>query len=91
MNKIIKAAKVNKVALELDCFPDRMDLKDVYIRQAVGMGVKIAIDTDAHHPSHFQFLEIGIGTARRAWVKKEDVINTWEVAKLLKWAKAKRG
>lgn len=90
MERIIKAAKINQVALELDCFPDRMDLKDVYVRQAVAMGVKIAIDTDAHHPSHFQFLELGIGTARRAWVKKSDVINTWEVEKLLKWAKAKR-
>lgn len=91
MDRIIKAAKANKVALELDCFPDRMDLKDIYIRQAVEMGVKIAIDTDAHHPSHFQFLELGVGTARRAWVKKEDVINTWEVEKLLKWARDKRG
>lgn len=90
MDRIIKAAKANKVALELDCYPDRMDLKDVYIRQAVAMGVKIAIDTDAHHPGHFQFLELGVGTARRAWVKKEDVINTWEVERLLKWAKSKR-
>ena len=55
------------------------------------MGVKIAIDTDAHHPSHFQFLELGVGTARRAWVKKGDVINTWPLEKLLQWAKAKRG
>jgi len=90
MDKIIKAAKANQVALELDCFPDRMDLKDIYVRQAVALGVKIAIDTDAHHPSHFQFLELGIGTARRAWVKKSDVINTWGVEKLLKWAKGKR-
>ncbi|MEK7189545.1 MAG: DNA polymerase III, partial [Patescibacteria group bacterium] len=73
--------------LELDCFPDRMDLKDTYVREAIAQGVKIAIDTDAHHPDHFKFLELGVGTARRGWATKNDVINTWPVEKLLKWAK----
>ncbi len=91
MEAIIKAAKKNKVVLELDCFPDRMDLKDSYVRAAVSAGVKISIDTDAHHPDHLKFLELGIGTARRGWVKKDDVINTWEVEKLLKWCRDKRG
>lgn len=87
LEAIIKSAAANKVALELDCFPDRMDLKDVYVRQAVAAGVKIAIDTDAHHPDHFKFLELGIGTARRGWTTKNDIINAWPVEKLLKWAK----
>lgn len=87
LEAIIKAATANRVALELDCFPDRMDLKDTYVRQAIDKGVKIAIDTDAHHPEHFKFLELGIGTARRGWATKNDVINTWPVEKLLKWAK----
>lgn len=87
LDAIILAAKKNNVALELDCFPDRMDLKDVYVRKAVEAGVKIAIDTDSHSPDHLKFLEFGIGTARRAWVTKNDVINTWSVEKLLKWCK----
>ncbi len=87
LEAIIKAAAANRVALELDCFPDRMDLKDTYVRQAIAQGVKIAIDTDAHHPEHFKFLELGVGTARRGWATKNDVINTWPVEKLLSWAK----
>lgn len=86
LEAVIKAAAANRVALELDCFPDRMDLKDIYVRQAVAAGVKIAIDTDAHHPEHFKFLELGVGTARRGWATKDDVVNTWPVEKLLKWA-----
>ena len=65
MEAVTKAAAKNQVALELDCFPDRMDLKDTYVREAIAQGVKIAIDTDAHHPEHFKFLELGVGTARR--------------------------
>lgn len=87
LEAIIKAAAANRVALELDCFPDRMDLKDTYVRQVIARGVKIAIDTDAHHPEHFKFLELGIGTARRGWAAKNDVINTWPIKKLLKWAR----
>ncbi|MEK7189424.1 MAG: DNA polymerase III, partial [Patescibacteria group bacterium] len=77
LEAVTKAAAENRVALELDCFPDRMDLKDTYVRQAIAQGVKIAIDTDAHHPEHFKFLELGVGTARRGWATKNDVINTW--------------
>ena len=87
MKAVIKSAAANRVALELDCFPDRMDLKDTYVREAIAQGVKIAIDTDAHHPDHFKFLELGIGTARRGWATKKDVINTWPIEKLLSWAK----
>jgi len=61
----------------------------VYVRKAVEAGVKIAIDTDSHSPEHLKFLEFGIGTARRAWVTKNDVINTWPVEKLLKWCSKK--
>lgn len=83
MSAVIKAAKKNKVALELDCFPDRMDLRDSHIRQAIEAGVKITIDTDAHHPDHLKFLELGIGTARRGWATKADVLNTLPVDRLL--------
>jgi DNA polymerase (family 10) len=91
MGAVIKAAKKNNVALELDCFPDRMDLRDMHVRQAIAAGVKIVIDTDAHHPEHLNYLELGIGTARRGWAAKDDVLNTLSVEKLLAWFGRKRG
>ncbi len=87
MDALLKAAKRTKTVMEIDAYPDRSDLKDEYIRKAVEMGVKLAIDTDAHSVHHFQYLEYGIAQARRGWAKKSDVINTksWqEMLKLLK-------
>ncbi len=87
MDKIIKTAKKTKTVLEIDAYPDRLDLKDEHVRKAVGEGVKLAIDSDAHSAGHFKFLEFGIAQARRGWCEKKDVINTrpWqEMLKLLK-------
>lgn len=87
MKHVIAAAKRTKTILEIDAYPDRLDLKDEHIRMAVDAGVKLSIDTDAHHLDHFQFLRWGIGQARRGWAKKSDIINTrpWrEMLKLLK-------
>lgn len=87
INEVIKAAKRTKTVLEINAYPERLDLKDEYIRKAVDAGVKLAIDSDAHSVSHFKFLEFGIAQARRGWCEKKDVINTmsWqEMLKLLK-------
>ncbi len=87
MDEIIKTAKRTKTVLEVNAYPERLDLKDEYIRKAVDAGVKLAIDSDAHSVAHFKFLEFGIAQARRGWAEKKDVINTrpWqEMLKLLK-------
>ncbi len=87
MDKLLKAAKHTKTIMEANAYPSRLDLKDEYVRKAVTLGVKIAIDSDAHAMSHFQYLRFGIGQARRGWAEKNDVINTrgWkEMLKLLK-------
>jgi len=87
MDALLKVAKRTKTVMEIDAFPDRLDLKDEYVRKAVEMGIKLAIDSDAHAPIHFKYLEYGIGQARRGWATKADVINTrsWrEMLKLLK-------
>ena len=87
MAEIIKTAKRTGTILEANAYPERLDLKDEYIKQAIESGVKISIDSDAHSTDHFQFLEYGIGQARRGWAEKKDVINTrsWEeMLKLLK-------
>ncbi|OHB22912.1 MAG: DNA polymerase III [Parcubacteria group bacterium RIFCSPLOWO2_02_FULL_40_12] len=87
MNELIKVAKRTKTVLEIDAFPNRLDLKDEYIRKAVQAGIKLSIDSDAHNILHFQYLELGIAQARRGWTESKDIINTrsWEeMLKLLK-------
>jgi DNA polymerase (family 10) len=87
IGKIIRAAKETKTVLEIDAFPNRLDLKDEYARMAKDAGVKLAIDSDAHHVSHLDYLEFGIAQARRGWLEKKDVINAWPVEKMLKMLK----
>ncbi|MDO8676376.1 MAG: DNA polymerase/3'-5' exonuclease PolX [Candidatus Azambacteria bacterium] len=87
VEEIIKVAKSTGTVLEIDADPNRLDLKDEYIRKAVEAGVKLAIDTDAHSKNSFHYLEYGIAQARRGWAKSSDIINTrpWkEMLKLLK-------
>ena len=76
MDAILKAALQNKVAMELNAYPDRLDLNDVHLRMARERGVKIVINTDAHHTSHFEKIKYGILQARRAWLTPKDVLNT---------------
>lgn len=78
LEKIFKAAAYYGVALEIDAFPDRLDLKDTHIRLAKEMGVKFVIDSDAHSILHFRFYNLGIAQARRGWLSQEDVLNTFD-------------
>ena len=73
---ILKAAAEHKVAMELNAYPDRLDLSDVHLRMAKQHGVKIVINTDSHHTSHMEKIRYGITQARRAWLTKDDVLNT---------------
>ncbi|MFI5397489.1 MAG: DNA polymerase/3'-5' exonuclease PolX [Candidatus Binatia bacterium] len=73
---VIAAAKRTGTVLEIDAYPDRLDLKDEHVRKAVEAGVKLAIDTDAHNVNHLHYLHFGVATARRGWAEKSDVINT---------------
>lgn len=76
MERLINVANDNGTILEVDAHYNRLDLKDDHIRMAVQSGVKLAIDSDAHHYIHFAFLTFGIGQARRGWAKQSDVVNT---------------
>ena len=76
MHAVLAAAASRKVAMELNSYPDRLDLNDVHLRQAKQQGVKIVINTDAHHTSHLEKIRYGILQARRAWLTKADVLNT---------------
>jgi len=84
MTAVLSAAAKNKVAMELNSYPDRLDLNDVHLRQAKQQGVKIVINTDAHHTSHMEKIRYGILQARRAWLTKDDVLNTLPAQKFAK-------
>jgi DNA polymerase (family X) len=84
LDAVLKAAAEHKVAMELNSYPDRLDLCDSHLRMAKRHGVKIVINTDSHHTSHMEKIRYGVLQARRAWLTKEDVLNTLPVAKFAK-------
>jgi DNA polymerase (family 10) len=84
VDAVMKSAAQRKVAMELNSFPERLDLCDRHLRLAKQHGVKIVINTDSHHTSHLDKIRFGILQARRAWLTKEDVLNTLPVEKFAK-------
>ncbi len=86
---LFAAAREHGVALEINAAPERLDLTDVLARRAADLGCKISISTDAHSPHMLSNMRFGVMTARRAWIKPDMVINTWPLARLLAWARAK--
>jgi DNA polymerase (family 10) len=86
-DKILKTAKETGTILEINSFPDRLDLRDVYIRRAKKEGVKMIINTDSHQKQQLPLMEYGVSQARRGWAEKEDIINTNSVEKLLEYFK----
>ncbi len=84
MEKVLEVAKDNDIIMEINAYPDRLDLNDIHTKMAIDMGVKISIGTDAHNKEHLKFYELGTAVARRGWAKKEDVINTYSAEKLMK-------
>ncbi|UTB32469.1 MAG: PHP domain-containing protein [Methanobacterium sp. ERen5] len=85
--KIFEAAKDNKTLLEINSRKNRLDLRDMHIKQAVENGVKLVINTDSHSINELVNMELGVGTARRGWAKKEDIINTLNLKDLLRYLK----
>ncbi|MBU2068422.1 DNA polymerase/3'-5' exonuclease PolX, partial [Patescibacteria group bacterium] len=85
--QILKAAKKDRTALEINAHAKRLDLKDIYIRQAVEMGVKMVIGTDVHHLSYMPMMELGIAQARRGWASKKDILNTRSFIEFIKYFK----
>src|SRR5277367_4386558 len=76
MDAVLTSAAKHKVAMELNSYPDRLDLNDVHLRQAKQKGVKIVINTDSHHTSHLDKIRYGVLQARRAWLTRDYVLNT---------------
>jgi DNA polymerase (family X) len=82
LDEVFKAAARTGTALEINAFPDRLDLRDEHILWAKRHGVKFAIDTDSHATTHLDVMRFGVATAQRGWLTKGDVINAWPLAKL---------
>ena len=85
MEKVMEMAKENNIILEINAYPERLDLNDVNVKMAVEHGVKLSIGTDAHNKEHLRFYELGTAVARRGWAGKKDIINTYDVEKLKKF------
>src|SRR3989339_88165 len=81
---VIQAAKRTGTVLEINAYPERLDLSDLHCRRAKEVGVLLAINTDSHSPLQLGTMKYGVMTARRGWLEKSDVINTLPVGKLLK-------
>ena len=90
MAAVLKAAAANGIAMEHNAHPDRLDLNDVHLRMARQHGVKIVVNTDAHHTSHLEKMKYGILQLRRAWLTKKDVLNTLPAAAFAKAMKRSR-
>lgn len=86
MDAVFEAAARSGTALEINSNPQRLDLEAQYARRAVEMGIKIAIDTDAHRTTELHYLSYGVLTARRGWVSTRDVLNALPVNEFLAWA-----
>lgn len=84
---VLDAAAETGTIMELNSFPDRLDLNDEHLRLAKEKKVRIAIGTDAHVSEQMRYIRYGIGTARRGWIEKGDVLNTQSLKKLPGWLK----
>ncbi|HET6712145.1 MAG TPA: DNA polymerase/3'-5' exonuclease PolX [Actinomycetota bacterium] len=82
LEEVFEAAGRAGTALEINAYPDRLDLRDEHVLWARRHGVRFAIDTDAHAVGHLDMMRFGVATAQRGWLTKADVINAWPITKL---------
>ena len=86
-DKILKVAKETGTILEINAYPERLDLNDQNTRRAKEAGVKMVINTDSHRKDQMRLIEFGIAQARRGWAEKEDIVNCWPLERMLKFFK----
>lgn len=84
MDEFLKTARETGSVVEINAYPMRLDLNDIYIKKAKEMGIRLAVSTDAHIAYQLDFMRYGIGTARRGWLEKKDVLSTLPYKILMK-------
>jgi DNA polymerase (family 10) len=89
LDAVIQAAAETGTALEVNSIPSRLDLDDVHVRRALELGVKVSINSDAHHPGGLDNLSYGLATARRGWATASDVLNTMTLEEIRDWRQAR--
>ncbi len=85
--EIFKLVAKNNKLMEINSYPNRLDLRDDLVRQAKESGVKFVIDTDAHELGQMNNMPYGVSVARRGWAEKKDIVNSWNWTKFAKWFK----
>ncbi len=85
LDRVFDAAERNNVALEINSYPSRLDLSDTNIMAASKYKLMFSLGTDAHRTSHMRFMRYGVGTARRGWLAPDRIINTMDMARMLRW------
>jgi DNA polymerase (family 10) len=89
LEALIREAAECGTALEVNSFPSRLDLDDIHVRRAAELGVKIGINSDAHHPAGLDVIAFGVATARRGWAAAADVLNTLGLEQIRAWRAAR--
>ena len=87
--QFFKAVKENNKLLEINSQPSRLDLNDILAKEAKEYGIKFLINSDAHSIEQLHYLKYGINQARRAWLEKDDIINTQSLKNFLKYTRIK--
>ncbi len=85
LERVFEAAAGQKVMMEINAFPDRLDLSDVNSRAAMQAGCVMEIGTDSHAANQLDFLPLGVSVARRGWLEAEDVANTMPIEKVVNY------
>jgi DNA polymerase (family 10) len=89
LDAVIEVAAGTGTALEVNSIPARLDLDDAHVRRAIELGVKIAVNSDAHHAGGLDSLHYGLATARRGWATASDLINTMTLDEIRAWRQAR--
>ena len=88
-DKVFSSCLKNKKALEINAWPQRLDLPDVLVREAVKNGVKMVINSDSHQADQMFFMRYGVSVARRGWATKADILNSLSYNEFSQWLKNK--
>jgi DNA polymerase (family 10) len=84
LEKVFEAAAEQKVMMEINAYPERLDLNDINCRTAMEQGVSMCIGTDSHTPNQMNFISLGVSVARRGWLEANDIANSLSVKHFLK-------